>query len=132
MYTQNLMYVKPGQDHWAGASGDEQKRPRVWTSGSDLVDQCSHVLDQFSTGACVGYVVAAAEIADSGRLKGYRSCIPKKVTKGQLQDVVSKHIAKHPEQLDYIGYRKAVELRVRESYDLSRLRHSAGTEARAH
>ena len=93
---------------WAGASGDEKERPRVWTSGSDLVDQCSHVLDQFSTGACMGYVVAAAEIAESGRLKGYRSCIPKDVTKGQLQDVVSKHLTKHPEQLDYIGYQVVV------------------------
>ena len=93
---------------WALASGDEKERPRVWTSGSDLADQCAHVLDQFSTGACMGYVVAAAEIADSGHLKGYRSCIPKDVTKGRLQDVVSKHLAKHPEQLDYIGYQIVV------------------------
>lgn len=56
----------------------------------------------------MGYVVAAAEIADSGHLKGYRSCIPKGVTKGQLQDVVKKHLAKHPEQLEYIGYQVVV------------------------
>src|ERR1700740_2683910 len=52
--------------------GGEKERPRVWTSGTDLATQCSHIQDQFSTGACTGYVVAAAEIADSGRLKGYR------------------------------------------------------------
>ena len=92
----------------AAASADEKDRPRVWTSGTGLVAQCSQVLDQFSTGACMGYVVAAAEIADSGHLKGYRSCIPKDVTKGQLQDVVKKHLAKHPEQLEYIGYQVVV------------------------
>jgi Rap1a immunity proteins len=91
-----------------GASADEKDQPRVWTSGSDLVAQCGQLQDQFSTGACVGYVVAAAEIADSGRLKGYRSCIPKGVTKGQLQDVVHKHLARHPEQLEYIGYQVVV------------------------
>ncbi len=90
------------------ASADEKDQPRVWTSGSDLVAICGQVQDQFSTGACVGYVVAAAEIADSGRLKGYRSCIPKGVTKGQLQDVVNKHLARHPEQLEYIGYQVVV------------------------
>ncbi len=93
----------------AAASADEKERaPRVWTSGADLAAECSHVLDQFSIGACTGYVVAAAEIADSGRLKGYRSCIPKDVTKGQLQDVVNKHLARHPEQLGYIGYQVVV------------------------
>jgi hypothetical protein len=93
---------------WGVAYAEEKERPRVWTSGTDLSAQCSHVQDQFSTGACTGYVVAAAEIADSGRLKGYRSCIPKDVTKGQLQDVVNKHLAKHPEQLEYIGYQVVV------------------------
>ena len=92
----------------AAASADEKERPRVWTSGTDLAAQCSQVLDQFSTGACAGYIVAAAEIAESGRLKGYRSCIPKDVTKGQLQDVVTKHLARHPEQLEYIGYQVVV------------------------
>jgi len=87
---------------------DDKDLPRVWTFASDLVNQCGHVQDQFSTGACVGYVVAAAEIADSGRLKGYRSCIPKAVTKGQLQDVVNKYLARHPEQLNYIGYQVVV------------------------
>ena len=92
----------------AAASADEKDRPRVWTSGTELVAECGQVLDQFSTGACMGYVVAAAEIADSGHLKGYRSCIPKDVTKGQLQDVVKKHLARHPEQLEYIGYQVVV------------------------
>jgi hypothetical protein len=92
----------------AATYAEEKQPPRVWTSGTDLAAQCSHVLDQFSTGACAGYVVAAAEIADSGRLQGYRSCIPKDVTKGQLQDVVNKHLAKHPEQLEYIGYQVVV------------------------
>ena len=92
----------------AAASADEKDRPRGWTSGTELVAQCSQVLDQFSTGACMGYVVAAAEIADSGHLKGYRSCIPRDVTKGQLQDAVKKHLAKHPEQLEYIGYQVVV------------------------
>jgi len=91
-----------------GAWGDDKDQPRVWTSGSDLANQCGHVQDQFATGACVGYVVAAAEIADSGRLKGYHSCIPKGVTKGQLQDVVNKYLARHPEQLEYIGYQVVV------------------------
>jgi hypothetical protein len=90
------------------AAAEDKDHPRAWTSATDLMAQCSQVLDQFSTGACVGYVVAAAEIADSGRLKGYRSCIPKDVTKGQLQDVVTKYLAKHPEQLEYIGYQVAV------------------------
>jgi hypothetical protein len=93
----------------AAASAEEKERPpRVWTSGTDLAARCSQVLDQFSIGACAGYIVAAAEIADSGRLKGYRSCIPKDVTKGQLQDVVNKHLTKHPEQLEYIGYQVVV------------------------
>jgi len=92
----------------AAARADEKDRPRVWTSASDLVAQCGQVLDQFSTGACTGYVVAAAEIADSGHLKGYRSCIPKDVTKGQLQDVVRKHLAKYPEQSEYIAYQVVV------------------------
>jgi hypothetical protein len=93
----------------AAASGDEKERlPRVWTTGADLVAQCGRVQDQFATGACAGYLVAAAEIADSGRLKGYRSCIPKDVTKGQLQEVVNKYLARHPEQLEYIGYQVVV------------------------
>jgi hypothetical protein len=92
----------------AAVSADDKEPPRVWTSGTDLAAQCSQVLDQFSTGACAGYVVAAAEIADSGRLKGYRSCIPKDVTKGQLQEVVTKHLARHPEQLEFIGYQVVV------------------------
>jgi hypothetical protein len=90
------------------ASADESGRPRVWTSGTELMALCGQVLDQFSTGACMGYVVAAAEIADSGHLKSYRSCIPKDVTKGHLQDVVRKYLAKHPEQLEFIGYQVAV------------------------
>jgi Ssp1 endopeptidase immunity protein Rap1a len=92
----------------AAAYADQKEHPRVWISGSDLAAQCSQILDQFSIGACAGYVVAAAEIADSGHLKGYRSCIPKDITKGQLQDVVNKHLAKHPEQLEYIGYQVVV------------------------
>ena len=92
----------------AVAAGEDKDRPRVWTSATDLMAQCSQVSDQFSTGACVGYMVAAAEIADSGRLKGYRSCIPKDMTKGQLQDVVTKYLARHPEQLEYIGYQVVV------------------------
>ena len=92
----------------AAASGQEKDGPHVWTSGTDLVAQCGNVQDQFSTGSCMGYVVAAAEIADSGRLKGYHSCIPKNVSKGQLQDVVNKYLAKHKDQLDYIGYQIVV------------------------
>ena len=92
----------------AVASGEDKDGPHVWTTGKDLVEQCSNVRDQFSTGGCVGYVVAAAEIADSGRLKGYRTCIPKNVTKGHLQDVVNKYLAKHTEQLEYIGYQIVV------------------------
>jgi len=92
----------------AGSADEKDHQPRVWTSGTELMAECSQVLDQFSTGACMGYVVAAAEIADSGHLRGYRSCIPKGVTKGQLQDAVKKHLAKHPEQLEYIGYQVVV------------------------
>ena len=90
------------------APADENSRSRMWTSAAELMAQCGQVLDQFSTGACMGYLVAAAEIADSGHLKGYRSCIPKDVTKGRLQDVVRKHVAKHPEQSEYIGYQVVV------------------------
>ena len=90
-----------------GAAADEDK-PRSWTSGTDLWNECNNVQDQFSTGACLGYVVAAAEIADGGYLKGYRTCIPKDTSKGKLEDAVRRYLDKHPEQKRYIGYQVVV------------------------
>jgi len=92
----------------AGAAADEHSKPRGWTSGTDLGVECNNTKDQFSTGACVGYIVAAAEIADSGYLQGYRTCIPKGASAGTLQDVVRRHLDRHPELKEYVGYQVVV------------------------
>jgi Ssp1 endopeptidase immunity protein Rap1a len=88
------------------AAGADPK-PHTWTSAADLVERCN-TMEQFSAGECAGYVVGVAEIADSGYLKGYRSCIPAHVNKGQLADAVRKYIAKHPEYQQYVGYQVVV------------------------
>jgi Ssp1 endopeptidase immunity protein Rap1a len=89
------------------ASADESK-PRSWTSRTNLWTECDNIQDQFSTGACLGYVVAAAEIADGGYLQGHRTCIPKGITEGRLQEVVRRYLDKHPEYKGYIGYQVVV------------------------
>lgn len=89
------------------AAADENK-PRSWTSGTNLWTECNNIQDQFSTGACLGYVVAAAEIADGGYLKGYRTCIPKGTNAGKLEDIVRRYLDKHPEHKGYIGYQIVV------------------------
>ena len=96
------------------AAAKENAKPQSWTSVADLVDQCN-TIEQFSAGACMGYVVAVAEITDSGYLQGYRSCIPARVTKGQLEDVVKKYIAKHADYRQYVGY-QAIVLALVESF----------------
>ena len=96
------------------AMAKENTKPQSWTSVADLVDQCN-TIEQFSAGACMGYVVAVAEITESGYLQGYRSCIPSRVTKGQLEEVVKKYIAKHADYRQYVGY-QAVVLALVESF----------------
>jgi len=88
------------------AAADNSK-PHTWTSAADLVERCNTV-DQFSAGECAGYVVGVAEITDSGYLKGYRSCIPPRVNKGQLADAVKKYVAKHPDYQQSVGYQVVV------------------------
>jgi Ssp1 endopeptidase immunity protein Rap1a len=85
----------------------DRPKPHTWTSGADLSDRCG-TMEQFSAGECAGYVVGVAEITESGYLKGYRSCIPARVNKGQLTDVVRKYIAKHPEYQQSVGYQVVV------------------------
>ena len=85
----------------------DSPKPHTWTSGADLTDRCG-TMEQFSAGECAGYVVAVAEITESGYLKGYRSCIPARVNKGQLTDIVRKYIAKHPEYQQSVGYQVVV------------------------
>jgi Ssp1 endopeptidase immunity protein Rap1a len=51
---------------------------------------------------------AAAEIADGGYLQGHRTCIPKGITEGRLQEVVRRYLDKHPEYKGYIGYQVVV------------------------
>lgn len=89
------------------AAAADNPKPHTWTSAAELADRCS-TMDQFSAGECAGYVVGVAEITDSGYLKGYRSCIPARVNKGQLADAVRNYIAKHPDYKQYVGYQVVV------------------------
>jgi len=69
-------------------------------SGNRLYEDCS-ADTYFNRGYCGGYVVGIVDTIESmqasGVLPANAMCIPEGVTKGQLADVVQKHLQDHPE-----------------------------------
>jgi len=72
----------------------------IYTSGNELLDSCTSV-ETHNQFECSGYVRA---IADAFEIFGYISpenaitCIPTRVTVGQLRDVAVRYLRSNPER----------------------------------
>ena len=86
----------------AGEAWAQDLRP--FYDGNVLHQYCDaeNLLDKQ---ACVGFIAGISE-ATGGNYAGYRACIPRTITTGQMRDVVVKLLQAHPED----RHLRAVEL----------------------
>lgn len=80
-------------------------RADAFESGNTLADKCRGAAQRevtFPDGICLGYVTGIADVMAISPIGRSRACIPTSgTTKGQMVDIVVKHIREHPEELHY-------------------------------
>ncbi len=83
---------------WAGPT---------YRDGSDLLKHCTSELT-FERGVCGGYLTGTTDTLDTldaGKGSMGEACVPSSATISQLMKVVVKHMAEHPEKLDFTATR---------------------------
>jgi hypothetical protein len=72
----------------------------AYKSGNELLAQCSNRNDLFELGQCYGFIEGTLETGNDGRT----FCIPSRgVTHGQVYNIVTRYLERHPEQLRYFA-----------------------------
>lgn len=75
----------------------------VFATGNKLAAHCGGTEQQLvtaSTGFCIGYVSAVADVMAYTSISAFRACIPvESVSSGRLVRVTFKYLREHPEQL---------------------------------
>lgn len=68
-------------------------------SGNDLFNRCvgSDALPAY----CIGYTTGVADTLGSGPLYDFAACLPDRVSKGQIRDIVVKYLQDNPQERHY-------------------------------
>ncbi len=79
----------------------------VSVSGDKLAHACrTETEGSFEDGVCLGYVLGISDAVNNFAVAGREACIPRNVLNAQVQYIVRRYLADHPELLD----RTALEL----------------------
>jgi len=70
----------------------------VYLTGNELLSNCEND-DNYSRGACHGYIIAVSDVSQNKSWDGALYCVPNNATAGQLVKIVTKYLNKHPEKL---------------------------------
>ena len=76
-------------------------RPVSYVDSAQLFQMCQQKEGSLDGQACMGYIVAIADIMDTTALHGFSACIPAGVTIGQLQKVVTIWLKNNPDDHKY-------------------------------
>jgi hypothetical protein len=71
--------------------------PTSASDGNDLKAFCES-RNPIELGVCHGYIQAVAEVMSENTINGFRACLPDNPTRGQLNDVVLRHLSDFPQQ----------------------------------
>lgn len=73
-------------------------------SGSSLLQHCRNSTGSFLDGVCAGFILGVADaLASPGGVFGFRACRPPAATRGQLTEIVVKHLQGNPQQWHLSG-----------------------------
>jgi len=89
--------------------GEARAETSAFINGNELHEYCNSPRGTERYGLCVGYIVGVSDALASGTTNlpvlifGWRACIPKNVTIGQVTDVVTKWLREHPQDRHYLA-----------------------------
>ena len=76
-------------------------RPVSYVESAQLFQMCQQKEGSLDGQACMGYIVAIADIMDTTALHGWSACIPADATIGYLQKVVTIWLKNNPDDHKY-------------------------------